>query len=66
LIGALKLKKTQGEGEVPQLGAISMEFSEWPDSVNHPEWRNRQTLWDSEHIFTGFATYKFSVAGKRD
>jgi aldose 1-epimerase len=64
LIGPLKLKHTQGEGDVPEHGAISFEMQDWPDGVNHPEWRNRKTLWGPEDIHTAFSTYKFSVARK--
>lgn len=33
----------------------------WPDAVNHPEWRNKNIMYGMESLYTGFATYKFSV-----
>ncbi|KAH6674354.1 putative aldose 1-epimerase family protein [Halenospora varia] len=62
--GHLNLKKAQGNGTVPHNGAISLEMSEWPDSVNRPEWRYRKTLVNSEDIPTAFSTYKFKVNKK--
>ncbi|KAI4865034.1 putative aldose 1-epimerase family protein [Hypoxylon rubiginosum] len=62
--GELNLKKNQGRGEVPPQGAISLEMQGWPDAVNHPEWRNRKTIWGMDGLYTSFATYKFSVEGQ--
>ncbi|GKT90329.1 aldose 1-epimerase family protein [Colletotrichum tofieldiae] len=59
-----KLKLGQGGGEIPQHAAISLEMQNWPDSVNHPEWQNRKTIWGADGLYTSFATYKFSVQGK--
>ncbi|KAK2024497.1 putative aldose 1-epimerase family protein [Colletotrichum zoysiae] len=56
-----KLKLGQGGGEIPQHAAISLEMQNWPDSVNHPEWQNRKTIWGADGLYTSFATYKFSV-----
>ncbi|KAK4119456.1 galactose mutarotase-like protein [Parathielavia appendiculata] len=61
--GPLRLKKSQGEGEVPRHGAISLEQSDWPDAVNHPEWMNRKTLWGNLDIYSGYMEYKFKVNG---
>lgn len=60
-VGTVVLKKTQGRGNVPQHGAISLEMRDWPDAVNHPEWTNRRTMWGMDGLYTSFATYKFSV-----
>ncbi|BCR97997.1 putative aldose 1-epimerase family protein [Aspergillus luchuensis] len=62
--GSLQLKKGQGAGNVPRHAAISLEMQDWPDAVHHPEWRNRKTIWGMDGLYTRFATYKFSVAGK--
>ncbi|KAE8154021.1 galactose mutarotase-like domain-containing protein [Aspergillus avenaceus] len=62
--GALQLKKGQGDGDVPQYGAVSLDITDWPDGVNHPEWRNRQTLWGMDGLYTSFVTYEFSVNGQ--
>ncbi|KAI0169667.1 putative aldose 1-epimerase family protein [Hypoxylon sp. FL1284] len=59
--GDVSLKKNQGRGKVPPNGAISLEMQDWPDAVNHPEWRNRKTIWGMDGLYTSFATYKFSV-----
>lgn len=57
------MKKTQGTGSVPRLGAISLDMMNWPDAVNHPEWRHRKVLFGAEDLFTSFASYKFDVKG---
>ncbi len=58
----LSLKKTQGEGvAVPQHGAISLEQSEWPDSINHPEWMHRKVLWGSLDTYSAHIGYRFNV-----
>ncbi|KAI1759406.1 putative aldose 1-epimerase family protein [Hypoxylon sp. FL1150] len=62
--GEVGLKKNQGRGKVPTNGAISLEMQDWPDAVNHPEWRNRKTIWGMDGLYTSFATYKFSVEGQ--
>ncbi|KAK3292400.1 galactose mutarotase-like domain-containing protein [Chaetomium fimeti] len=59
--GALALKRTQGQGPVPQHGAISLEMRDWPDAVNHPKWTNRRTMWGMDGLYTSFATYRFSL-----
>lgn len=59
--GPLNLKKNQGEGRVPQHGAVSLEQTDWPDAVNHPEWMNRKNLWGNLDIYTGYMAYKFKV-----
>ncbi|KAK3936665.1 aldose 1-epimerase family protein [Diplogelasinospora grovesii] len=64
--GPLSLKQSQGEGEVPRHGGISLEQSEWPDSVNHPEWMHRKTLWGSLDTYSAHIGYKFKVASKGD
>ena len=61
LLGPLDLKKSQGEGKVPRHGAISLEQSDWPDAVNHPEWMNRKTLWGNLDIYAGYMEYRFKV-----
>lgn len=62
LIVPLKLKKTQGEGIVPQHGAISFEMQDWPDGLNHPEWRREgKTIWGMDGLYTAFSSYRFSV-----
>ena len=55
------MKQTQGEGRVPQHGAVSLEQTAWPDAVNHPEWMNKKNLWGNLDIYTGFMSYKFKV-----
>ncbi|KAI1085700.1 putative aldose 1-epimerase family protein [Whalleya microplaca] len=62
--GNLSLKKDQGGGEVRPHSAISLEMQDWPDAVNHPEWRDRKTMWGMDGLYTSFATYKFSVDGQ--
>jgi aldose 1-epimerase len=61
--GALALKRTQGQGPVPQHGAISLEMRDWPDAVNHPEWTNRKTMWEMDGLYTSLSTYQFNVKG---
>ncbi|KAM0321215.1 hypothetical protein ACHAPQ_009579 [Fusarium lateritium] len=58
----LMLKKTQGEGIVPQHGAISFEMQDWPDGLNHPEWRREgKTIWGMDGLYTAFSSYRFAV-----
>jgi hypothetical protein len=64
IVGPLKLKDSQGEGDVPVHGAISLEQQDWPDGVNHPEWFHRKTLWGSLDIYNGYVAYKFKVDRK--
>lgn len=62
--GPLKLKERQGEGEVPKHGGISLEQSEWPDSINHPEWMHRKVLWGSLDTYSAHIGYQFKVDRK--
>ncbi|KAH8651293.1 putative aldose 1-epimerase family protein [Xylariales sp. PMI_506] len=64
--GPLDLKQSQGEGKVPQNGAVSLEQTEWPDAPNHPEWMNRKSLWGNLDIYTGHIAYKFKVDQKQE
>jgi aldose 1-epimerase len=64
--GPLDLKQNQGEGTVPQSGAISLEQTEWPDAVNHQEWMNKKNLWGNLDIYTGYMAYKFKVDRKQE
>lgn len=63
--GQLSLKRTQGNGTVPQHGAVSLQQTDWPGAVNHPEWMNRKNLWGNLDIYTGYMAYKFKVDGKQ-
>ncbi|KAK8126996.1 aldose-1-epimerase [Apiospora kogelbergensis] len=59
------LKKSQGQGSVPLHGAISLEMQDWPDGLNHPEWRRyNKTIWGMDGLYTTFSTYRFSVDGR--
>ena len=61
-IGAVGLKKTQGEGVVPPQGAISLQMQDWTDAINHPEWqRDDRVFWNPDRLYTMYSTYKFSV-----
>lgn len=64
-LGPLGLKKGQGEGRVPQHGAVSLEQTDWPDAVNHPEWMNKKNLWGNLDIYTGYMAYRFKVDKKQ-
>jgi aldose 1-epimerase len=58
----VRLKKQQGQGQVPNLGALSMEMLNWPDAINHPEWQRKEsTIWGPEALYTTFSSFKFSV-----
>ncbi len=59
------LKQSQGGNfDVPTHGGISLEQSEWPDSVNHPEWMHRKVLWGSLDTYAAHIGYQFKVDGK--
>jgi aldose 1-epimerase len=64
--GHLNLKQNQGEGRVPLHGAVSLEQTEWPDAVNHPEWMNKKSLWGNLDIYTGHMAYEFKVDRKQE
>lgn len=61
-VDAIGLKRGQGTGKVPHQGAVSLEVVDWPDAVHHPEWRDRQSIWGSDNLYTSYSTYKFTVA----
>ncbi|KAI1779147.1 putative aldose 1-epimerase family protein [Hypoxylon cercidicola] len=59
---SVDLKKGQGQGRVPDFGAVSMEMQNWPDSLHHPEWqRQHETILGTNRIYGGYSTFKFSV-----
>ncbi|KAM7219422.1 aldose 1-epimerase family protein [Rhypophila decipiens] len=59
--GTLALKASQGNGQVAQLGAISLEMRDYPDAVSQPQWRDRKTMYGMDVLYTYYATYRFSV-----
>jgi len=44
---------------------VSLEQTDWPDAVNHPEWMNKKNLWGNLDIYTGYMAYKFKVDKKQ-
>ncbi|CAL5866559.1 uncharacterized protein PFLUO_LOCUS768 [Penicillium psychrofluorescens] len=60
--GALKRKRSQGEGDIPSHAAISLQMQDWTDAISHPEWqREAETIWGADRLYTMYTSYKFSV-----
>ncbi|KAH8692265.1 hypothetical protein BGW36DRAFT_431486 [Talaromyces proteolyticus] len=56
------LKRTQGVGEVPLFGAVSMKMQDWSDGINNPEWqRSGKTVWGMDGLYTTFSSFRFTV-----
>jgi aldose 1-epimerase len=60
--GSIKLKPGQGNTDVPQYAAVSLQMQDWTDAVNHPEWqRDSKIFWGTDQLYVTYSKFKFSV-----